>query len=226
MAVLDVARGPLRLHRIRIHPNFRNESAYLTCFECGFILRKFAVPPERRSDFAANPKGKQEVEKLVRDHHSGKRLSPEILRGLCDQLYNGLMAQMVSIPLSLRVDSWIAESYPELLDQQKVMIGLQLQDALSSMKPETKKIAPIQVITPSLTMNAAYALFWERRWSDPLLAMPYRSANLGIKGERLLELFDSIPSDSEHDTTLVDSWAKKLGVGHLFRWIPYDLDES
>ena len=42
MAVLDVARGPVRLHRIRIHPNFRDESAYLTCFECGFILRKFA----------------------------------------------------------------------------------------------------------------------------------------------------------------------------------------
>ncbi len=140
MAVLDVARGPLHLHRIRIHPKFRNESAYLTCFECGFILRKFAVAQERRLDFAANLKGKQDVEKLVRDHHSGKQLPPEILRGLCDQLYNGLMAQMVSIPLSLRVDSWIAESYPELVDQQKVMIALQLQDALDSMKPETKKM--------------------------------------------------------------------------------------
>jgi len=48
MAVLDIARGPVRLHRIRIHPNFSKEAEYLTCFECGFILRKFAVPPEKR----------------------------------------------------------------------------------------------------------------------------------------------------------------------------------
>jgi hypothetical protein len=33
MAVLDIARGPMRLHRIRIHPNFAKEAAYLTCFK-------------------------------------------------------------------------------------------------------------------------------------------------------------------------------------------------
>ena len=48
MAVLDIARGRMRLHRIRIHPNFGKEADYLTCFECGFILRKFAFPPEQR----------------------------------------------------------------------------------------------------------------------------------------------------------------------------------
>ena len=50
MAVLDIARGSVRLHRIRIHPNFSEEADYLTCFQCGFILRKFAVPPEQRVD--------------------------------------------------------------------------------------------------------------------------------------------------------------------------------
>ncbi len=45
MAVLDIARGPTRLHRIRIHPNFAKEAEYLTCFKCGVILRKFGAPP-------------------------------------------------------------------------------------------------------------------------------------------------------------------------------------
>ncbi len=35
MAVLDIARGSVRLHRIRIHPNFGKEADYLTCFQCG-----------------------------------------------------------------------------------------------------------------------------------------------------------------------------------------------
>ena len=226
MAVLDVARGPLRLHRIRIHPNFRNELDYLTCLQCGFILRKFAVPPERRLDFAAGPSGRLEVEEAVQDHHAGKTMSPDVLRGLCDQLFNGLIMQLVSIPTSMRVDSWIAESFPELKDQQKTMAGRQLQDALTSLKPEVKKFAPDKVVQPSLAINAAHALFWGRLWGDPLTAMPYRSANLGVKGGRLLEVFDSLPPDPEQDTTLVDAWAKELGVGNMFRWVPYRLDES
>lgn len=226
MAVLDVARGPLRLHRIRIHPNFQDQIDYLTCFECGFIMRKFATPPERRFDFASNAKGRREIEKLVQDHHADKRLPSDVLRGLCDQLYDGLMMQLISIATSMRVDAWIAETYPRLEGQQKVMVARQLQDSLNSMKPEAKKVAPMQVVKPSLTINAAYTLFWSRRWKDPLLSLPYRSANLGVQGGRLLELFDTISSDPEQDKALVDAWAKELGVDHLFRWIPYRLDET
>ena len=126
----------------------------------------------------------------------------------------------------MRVDAWIAEDHPGLEGQQKVMVARQLQDSLNSMKPEAKKVAPMQVVKPSLTINAAYALFWSRRWKDPLLSMPYRSANLGVQGGRLLEIFDTIPSSPEHDRSLVDAWAEELGVDHLFRWVPYRLDES
>jgi hypothetical protein len=226
MAVLDVARGPVRLHRIRIHPNFRHESAYLTCFECGFILRKFAVPPENRVDFASDPKGRREVEKSIHDHLAAKRLPPDVLRGLCDQLYDGLMMQMISIPTSMRVDSWIVGRFPELGDQQKSMVGRQLQDALASLKPEVKNFAPDGVIRPSLAINAAYALFWGRLWDEPLTSMPYRTAKLGVQGGRLLELFDTIPSDPAQDVALVDAWAGELGLDRLFRWVPYRLDES
>ena len=48
LAVLDIARGRMRLHRIRIHPSFAKEADYITCFQCGLVLRKFAVPPEKR----------------------------------------------------------------------------------------------------------------------------------------------------------------------------------
>ena len=226
MAVLDVARGPLRLHRIRIHPNFRAEASYLTCLECGFILRKFAVPPGKRADFAADPVGRRGVEQSIHGHGTNKRLPHDVLRGLCDQLFDGLMMQLVSIPTSMRVDSWIADSFPELRGQQKAMAGRQLQDALASLKPEIKKFAPDDVIKPSLTINAAYALFWSRRWDDPLLSMPYRSASLAAGGGRLLELFDTMPADPAHDTNLIDAWAGELGLSKLFRWQPYQLDES
>ena len=112
MAVLDIARGSVRLHRIRIHPNFGEEADYLTCFQCGFILRKFAVPPEQRVDLMPAPKGLRDVEKLVFDHYANKRIPAEVMRDFASQLFNGLMVQLVSIPVSMRVDSWVAESFP------------------------------------------------------------------------------------------------------------------
>ena len=35
MTVLDIARGSVRLHQIRIHPNFSEEADYLTCSSAG-----------------------------------------------------------------------------------------------------------------------------------------------------------------------------------------------
>src|SRR5665213_3067729 len=78
MAVLDVARVTEHVHRIRIHPAFANEADYLTCYQCGFILRTFAVPSENRLAFAPDPKGLRAVKQLVFDHFANKQLPAEV----------------------------------------------------------------------------------------------------------------------------------------------------
>jgi hypothetical protein len=221
MAVLDLARGPARLHRIRIHPSFAKEADYLTCFQCGFILRKFGVPPEKRLDLAPAQKGLRDVKRLVFDHYANKRVPAEVMRDFASQLFNGLVVQLVSIPISIRVDSWVGESFPELVDDQKKIVSKQIQDALGSLAPDVRKLSPEKIAKPSLTMNAAYALFWSRRWGDPLLELPYRSANLGIAGSRLLEIYDSTPSDPVYDTSLVDAWARALDLTSYYSWVPF-----
>ncbi len=225
MAMLEMARGPLRVHLIRIHPSFRDHADYLTCLECGYVLRKYAVPADQRLDFGANPKGLREVQQLVFEHYAKKQIPGDVLRGLAEQLYQGLMTQLVSIPSSMRVDAWVAETFPELLDHQKTMVKYQLQDALDSLKPDARKVAPERITRPSLTMNAAYAEFWSRCWNDPLLVMPYRTANLSLAGSHLLGTFDAIPPEPANDVALVDAWAKLLKLSNIYRWVPYQLDQ-
>ncbi len=159
------------------------------------------------------------------DHYANTLIPSDVTRGLAAQLFDGLTTQLISIPVSMRVDSWVTDSLPDLVEQQKEIVKRQLQDALASLKPDVKKIIPQDVVKPSLTINAAHALFWSRQWGDPLLAMPYRSANLSAAGSRLLEIYDSTPSDPSHDTPLVDSWASELGLTSLFTSVPYKLDE-
>jgi hypothetical protein len=225
MAVLDVARGSVRLHRIRIHPKFSEEADYLTCFQCGFILRKFAVPPEQRVDLMPAPTGLRDVQKMVTEHYANKPIPADVIQGLATQLLNGLTSQLISIPESMRVDSWVTESFPHLVDKQKKMVSRQIQDALDTLNPEVRKIAPEKVVKSTLTMNVAYALFWSRRWDDRLLSLPYRSINLQVAGRHLLEIYDSTPSDPSHDRSLVDAWARTLDLTSYFSWVPYRLDE-
>jgi hypothetical protein len=221
MAVLDIARGSARLHRISIHPNFADHADYLTCFQCGLILRKFSVPAEKRLDLAPSPKGLRDVNKLVTDHYANKRLPAEVMLGFASQLFQGLMVQLVSTPVSMRVDAWIAESFPDLVDQQRKIVTRQIRDALGSLDPQVRKVSPEKVAKASLTLNAAYALFWSRRWDDALLSLPYRSANFSVAGGRLLEIYDSNPSEPAHDTSLVDAWAKALGLTGYVSWVLY-----
>jgi hypothetical protein len=199
MAVLDIARGPMRLHRIRIHPNFGKEADYLTSFECAFILRKFAVPPEKRFDFAA--KGRRDVEKTVSGHYANKQIPADVIRGLADQLFNGLMFQLISIPVPMRVDAWVTDSFPDLVDQQKTMVTQQLQDALGSLKPEVRKIAPY----PNCSTDC-----------DPTLVV-------GWAGWNHLEQATALAA--HYDARKREGWdAKRLtpllaGLDQLLRWI-------
>ena len=113
------------------------------------------------------------------------------------------MVQLVSIPVSMRVDSWVAESFPEFVDHQKKIVARQIQDALGSLNADVRKLTPEKVAKSSLALNSAYALFWSRRWNNSLLELPYRSANLIVAGGRLLEIYDSTPSDPKR----FNSWS-------------------
>jgi hypothetical protein len=226
MATVEIARGPVRFHRIRIHPSHVDVVDYLISFQCGLILRKFALPPTERFDLAWSQKGRKEAEELVRDHYRGSGLPAATIKGFCDRLYDGLIVQLISIPLTLRVDSWIVDGYADLVLQQREAVIRLLQENLESLRPEIKKLAPEKIVKPSQVMNSALAKFWSRRWDDPKHSLPYRSINLGVAGRQLLETFDSIPSEPRHDRTLVDGWAKRLGLTGWYEWVPYRLDET
>jgi hypothetical protein len=217
MATVEIARGSVRSHRIRIH----------ACHvDGGLILRKFALPPTGRFDLAWSQKGRKEAEELVRDHYRGNGLPAATIKGFCDRLYDGLIVQLISIPLTLRVDSWIVDGYADLGLQQREAVIRLLQENLASLRPEIKNLVPEKIVKPSLVMNAACAEFWSRQWDDPKHSLPYRSINLGVAGRQLLETLDSIPSEPSQDRTLVDGWAKRLGLTRCYEWVPYRLDET
>lgn len=222
---LRIARGGAPAHIITYNPTLAPCPDYVIAFQCGFILRFFASPPEHRLDLAGGPVGRRIVQQLLTGPDGPARkmnLRPDVIEGLRDQLFNGLMTQLRSIPVGLRVDSWMLEHHPDLIDLQRAEVIRQLQENLATLGPDVKKIAPTKVYKASLSMNAAVAAFWAHRWGEDSLLVPYASAGFRKVAADLLDLLGRVDTDATHDRELIDGWGAALGLTTWYEWIPYD----
>ena len=141
LAASRIARGGNRIHTITFNPSAVSESDYLICYQCGFILRLFGIPAADRVDLAGTADGRQVVHRLLSAPDGpGKKLklTPESISALRDQLFDGLMTQLRSIPIGFRVDSWIMHEYPELVQLQRDMAMRQVKDNLAALSPKNE----------------------------------------------------------------------------------------
>ena len=225
LAAARIARGTNKIHVISYNPSAVSEPDYLICFQCGFILRLFNIAAADRFDFAGTVEGRQIVYQLLTAPDgpgTQLKLPSESIATLRDQLFDGLMTQLRSMPIGFRVDSWIMREYPELsLLQQKASMQ-QLQENLQALSPEIKKIAPTKVLESNLAMNAAFAEFWAGHLGDPRVSLPYKAAGFAKAGEELLRVLDEVADDAAADRQLIDRWSQQLGLTGWYQWLPYN----
>ncbi len=218
LAKLDVARGGSPFHRIAIHPSVIQKPDYLIVYQAGFLLRRFAVLPDQRRDFSEHPRAEETVRRWVentaRTRNLAELMNPRMIRFLC----SGLLSQLRSMPVGLRVDDWIRKDYPELEGLQRKAVDRQLNDNAAGLQPEVQRVMPAEALRASLGMNAAFALYWARTLDLPQVVIPYRAAGFEKVGNALLECWDRIPSGPEADDALVDAWANLLGMADWYRW--------
>ena len=224
LAAVRMARGNAPAHTITYNPAASSQPDYLIAYQCGFILRLFASSPSERRDFAPTAHGREMVHRLLSGPEGPARklrLEPHVVEKLRDQLFDGLMVQLRSIPVGLRVDAWILRDHQELAPLQRSAVLRQLQDSQATLAPDVRKIAPTKVYKASVTMNAAFALFWSRTWDDPALSVAYKAAGYDKPSARLLSIFDEISDEPTADRQLVDAWASELGLSNWYEWVPY-----
>jgi len=149
------------------------------------------------------------------------RLPAEAARQLQENWLNGILTQLRSYPIGLRVDAWIAEEFPSLKTQQLASTTWQLQQNLAVLRPEIAQLTAEEIYRASVGMNAALAAFWAEAVGQPQLTLPYKATKyLGLAGQ-LLEVFRTVPKEPAHDQELVDAWADQLGMRGWYAWIPH-----
>ncbi len=220
LSAVQVARGPHPMHTIRYNPATVAEPDYVICYQCGFILRLFANAPSTRCDLAATKTGRSEMDRLASKGPLSKLPEPAA-RQLRENWLNGILTQLRSYPIGLRVDAWIAEDFPSLKAQQFASTTWQLQQNLAVLRPEIAQLTAEEIYRASVGMNAALAAYWADAVGQPQLTLPYKATKYLGLAEQLLEIWRTVPKDAAHDQELVDAWADRLGMKGWYAWIPY-----
>lgn len=150
----------------------------------------------------------------------GLQLPTETIANLVDQFYRRLLVQLRSVPVGLRVDSWLLSSYPEVALQQRQAVDRQLRENLGTLSPEVARLTPPSVFHASVGMNAAFALSWAKRTGEPALAEPYLARGFEDVAAALLGILERIPEEPIEDSTLVETWGDRLELHGWFQINP------
>lgn len=151
------------------------------------------------------------------------RTSPNASQ-LKEMLLNGLMTQLRSVPIGLRVDEWLFREFPELRLQQVEGAKVQLSDNSQALNPDIKRLMPKKVFDANAAMNAAFATYWAESFADDSITLPYKASGTLAQGEALIRIFKNIGEEPTEDRRLVDSWAEELGLCGWYRWVPHRTD--
>lgn len=175
-------------------------------------------------DLAYSEQGRAAVRDLVQRDMAGRLagISPEVVDNFTAQLYHGLMRQIRSMPVELRVEAWILETYPEFGPVQRAAVLRQLEENARSLSSSTRSMSPARVFKASITMNAAAAQFWAGTYLMPELVKPYSRDGFAGDGAQLLSTWRKAIGEDAPDREIIDSWAGLLKIRGWYDWVPYD----
>jgi hypothetical protein len=196
---------------------------YLVAFECGHVLRLLSLPGSERFQFVTGSAATHWGTQLVRSFRRSSRgpTPPDsVLATLTEQLVSGLFTQLRSIPIGMRIDAWLGHEYPGLADEQAESLAAQQKEALPCLSPQVRAIVPDEIVSASILLNTAYALFCDRLLGTTQYHVPYAASGFRDLGEALLKIFDDLPANPSSDRALVDRWAREIGLDGKYTWVP------
>lgn len=161
LVTVRMARGSAPMHMISYRPIPGRQPDYHICYECGFIIRLFENPTDSRFDLGIASGASLAMDVLLAD----SSVPPEAKMAK-DMLMNGLLVQLRSIPIGLRIDDWLWSLCPDLQEEQVASVRLQLQQNADALSPSIRNRFPKKVVDANTAMNAAYALFWAAKLGD------------------------------------------------------------
>lgn len=212
------ARPEAPAHIIRVSADRRQHADYIVAVQCGMLLMLWSDPTKVPG---------MAFEKSKCDYLAGKWaktkqlsvLPAETATTTANFYLEGLLKQLSSTPLEIRVANLCFESCASLRDMQAESFNAHLRGISGAFSPTIKQRAPQEVFQKNVAMNAALALNWARLSGSRLCLLPYESTGNVDAGQKLLDAVDAATAQtSENHMRTIDAWADQLSLRALYRW--------
>jgi hypothetical protein len=223
LATVRVARGDAPAHLVTYRPDAQGVD-YALASQFGSVLRIHQTPPEDRADLVTGAEGRESVRRSLAGPNgtlTPYKLPDAVVKQATDSMFDGLMTQLRSLPIEMRVGVWLREAYPGLRAAQEQYLAAEMTRAAQSLAPQVRDMTPPTVFSANAAMNAAFALFCDRLLGRPLYTVAFQSTGLADRGQLLLDLWDRTPADASYDRALVDAWGDDLGLSDWYSWVPW-----
>lgn len=217
MASITIARNGSKFHVLRYKPT--NESLdYLITYQIGFVLRLYENPKEERFDLSSKNTSTLQALNLLRALNSSTQQDATKLQTFAEMIKDWSLVNIRSLPVGMRINDWILQTYPELLDQMRKNIHEQQMENLQllSMNFGGYKI-PHTLLTPL----AAYALFADKLSNSSIYTTPYALTGLLEGGQKLMQIYNEINANPTNDKAVIDQWANEISIADWYEWIAY-----
>ena len=225
LSSIRIAHSELPAHILMYKPVAKNEAPdYAICFQCALAIRMFDCPPEKRFQIGSNPKGDQAMDAILNSRNGVvERYQLSVLQAesLKAQLLGGLITHLRSVPLGLRISETLTLDNPELIDLEVAHVEKELNLGIEGLSQRVRESMPVEIYNLSHYINAAHAIFWGRHLEKPEIVNGYHLAGFDVHGQKLLNIYESIPNDPSYDYELIDRWAEYLQIRDWYTWVPY-----
>lgn len=221
LAVVTTAKPGVPFHLVRVNPNLGNAD-YVIAYQCGFLLRQAALLAEDRWQFGISRTGLASVERLI----SGPggvgpklRLPATAVAELTKHLTSGILVQLRSMPIGMRIDTWISAEYPSLRGLQVASMKSQCAINTQVLTPQVREMTPPTIWRANVALNAAYATFAATTVQDVALTLPYEAIGFKEEGQTVVNFLSEIPDAPTSDRDLVDRIGKHLGISDWYQFL-------
>jgi hypothetical protein len=212
------ARPGSPAHLISVNSKQVRYADYIVAIQCGMLLVLWSDPSRVPNMVSESAKcdywGKRWAQsKQLRSLPQGGAMK------MAGFYLQGLIHQLQSMPLEIRVTRFCFETCPGLRDMQYEMVTANLRQLSEVFSPQIRAQAPAEVFDRNVAMNAALAKAWGDLIESKLPMIPYEATGFLERAEKLVAAVDALPeATSESHLKSVDSWAEQLGMSSLFRW--------
>jgi hypothetical protein len=224
MAIVKMARVNMPSHIIYYQTTGSGIIDHLIAHECGHIFRMSSASPEDRkvpaSDMECRRYANRQIESDL--ERLSNIMTYQQFNSNFGIWFEGIIKQVTSMPVDMRIEKWIYEKYPDLRKVQMISLDRQIRDNAQSLSKKVSQYAPKKIYEANNYMNYAFALFMELLIGKKYTA-PYRNTPYTGLGSRLADLvIKSEDMGYGQDIEIINQWTDMIGLKGWYYWTDFE----